>query len=36
MQSEKDELLCISRSQEDIEKEDSEVENFWLNLRNGT
>lgn len=35
MISEKDELLGVSRSVEEIENEDSEVESFWLNLRNG-
>lgn len=33
MVSEKDELLGVSRSKEEIENEDLEVENFWVNLR---
>jgi hypothetical protein len=33
MISEKDELLGVSRSKEEIENEDLEVENFWVNLR---
>ena len=33
MQTERDDLLIIERPIEEIQKEDSEVENFWASLR---